>query len=87
MTKEHESQKEQDGLLYTRGGLKALSEVFLAVAVSAFALLWILHFTYPLDDTDKAWWSRSGFNLLIDHGTGAEYLQRGCAIIKREPKP
>lgn len=48
--------------------------------------LWLFANTFGigLDDTDQDGWHRSGVELIVDYGTGTEYLYKDGALIKRE---
>ncbi len=56
--------------------------VFVWLVGYAFTL-WCIHTFLPLDSTDAADGTRSGFTLLTDHGTGCEYLKHGNALTVR----
>lgn len=52
-------------------GSKALFAVICAVCLGLG-----LYIVTPTDDSDGGVWSRSGVNVIMDHKTGCQYLQR-----------
>jgi len=44
------------------------------ITLTVLALILVVDFLRPTDDTDKSRFKRSGMYLYIDHGTGCHYL-------------
>ena len=84
-----ESKEWQAGYDRTRGIIRAIMQELgkiIGWGILAHLIFFCLIGAFT-DDTDKSGWKRSGVTLITDYGTGQQYLYRGGAIIKREPKP
>ena len=53
---------------------------FVGIIITIAVLLWFFYLIMPYDDTDDIkMGERSGMTLLVDHGTGCQYLRAGFA--------